>query len=81
MSNSSKVQDSTMTNPRAKVDDFFVNLALGTDIGLPALRQFFQHDMYNCGSSDDERTPKQVCARRRLVARGADPANRVSKKT
>jgi len=73
--------NSFVTDPRAKVQDFFVNLALGPDIGWVALHQFFQHDMYDCGSSDDERTPKQVCARRRLAARGTDPANRPSKKT
>ena len=74
-----KVQDTTMTNPRAKVDDFFVILALGPDISYTELHQFFQQGMYDCGSSDDERTPAQVCARRRLAANAA--ANKPSKKT
>jgi hypothetical protein len=52
-----------VTDTRAEDQDNNVIWALGRDIGYNALHRFFTINLY--ASSDDERGPKEVCAKRR----------------
>jgi hypothetical protein len=65
---------------RAAKQDLNVCMALGDDMKLKELDEFFKTGMYP-PSDDDERSPKQVVAmRRRLQERRADSANRPANK-
>jgi hypothetical protein len=66
-----------VTDIRAEDQDNNVNLALGRDIGYNALHRFFTINLY--ASSDDERCPKEVCAKRRKDrGKDATPASQTT---